>query len=81
MYTEYTYVPPPVRHETKWHFGWNSCLLFITSLVLLALYTVVPAVSLRLVLASITVIARGPVGAEQLTTYKYVVHGNGQVRP
>jgi glutamate-5-semialdehyde dehydrogenase len=25
--------------------------------------------------------ARGPVGAEQLTTYKYVVHGNGQVRP
>jgi glutamate-5-semialdehyde dehydrogenase len=25
--------------------------------------------------------ARGPVGAEQLTTYKYVIHGNGQVRP
>jgi glutamate-5-semialdehyde dehydrogenase len=25
--------------------------------------------------------ARGPVGAEQLTTYKYVVHGSGQVRP
>lgn len=25
--------------------------------------------------------ARGPVGAEQLTTYKYVVHGTGQVRP
>jgi glutamate-5-semialdehyde dehydrogenase len=24
---------------------------------------------------------RGPVGAEQLTTYKYLVHGNGQVRP
>lgn len=24
--------------------------------------------------------ARGPVGAEQLTSYKYVVHGNGQVR-
>lgn len=24
--------------------------------------------------------ARGPVGAEQLTTYKYVVHGEGQVR-
>lgn len=24
--------------------------------------------------------ARGPVGAQQLTTYKYVVHGNGQVR-
>jgi glutamate-5-semialdehyde dehydrogenase len=24
--------------------------------------------------------ARGPVGAEQLTTYKYVVHGDGQVR-
>ncbi len=24
--------------------------------------------------------ARGPVGAEQLTTYKYVIHGNGQVR-
>jgi len=24
--------------------------------------------------------ARGPVGAEQLTTYKYVVHGTGQVR-
>ncbi len=24
--------------------------------------------------------ARGPVGAEQLTTYKYVVHGQGQVR-
>ena len=25
--------------------------------------------------------ARGPVGAEQLTSYKYVVRGKGQVRP
>lgn len=25
--------------------------------------------------------ARGPVGAEQLTSYKYIVHGNGQIRP
>lgn len=25
--------------------------------------------------------ARGPVGAQQLTTYKYVVRGNGQTRP
>ena len=25
--------------------------------------------------------ARGPVGAEQLTSYKYVVRGQGQVRP
>lgn len=25
--------------------------------------------------------ARGPVGAEQLTTYKYVIHGEGQTRP
>lgn len=24
--------------------------------------------------------ARGPVGAEQLTTYKYIVHGTGQIR-
>ena len=25
--------------------------------------------------------ARGPVGAEQLTSYKYVVRGTGQIRP
>ena len=25
--------------------------------------------------------ARGPVGAMQLTSYKYIVHGNGQIRP
>jgi glutamate-5-semialdehyde dehydrogenase len=25
--------------------------------------------------------ARGPVGAEQLTSYKYLVQGSGQVRP
>ena len=25
--------------------------------------------------------ARGPVGVEQLTSYKYVIHGDGQVRP
>jgi glutamate-5-semialdehyde dehydrogenase len=24
---------------------------------------------------------RGPVGAAQLTTYKYVVRGSGQIRP
>ena len=25
--------------------------------------------------------ARGPVGAQQLTTFKYIVRGNGQIRP
>jgi glutamate-5-semialdehyde dehydrogenase len=25
--------------------------------------------------------ARGPIGLEQLTTFKYIVHGNGQIRP
>jgi glutamate-5-semialdehyde dehydrogenase len=25
--------------------------------------------------------ARGPVGAEQLTTFKYRIHGTGQTRP
>ena len=25
--------------------------------------------------------ARGPVGLEQLTSFKYLVHGNGQTRP
>jgi glutamate-5-semialdehyde dehydrogenase len=25
--------------------------------------------------------ARGPVGAEQLTTFRYIVRGNGQIRP
>jgi glutamate-5-semialdehyde dehydrogenase len=25
--------------------------------------------------------ARGPIGPEQLTTFRYVVRGNGQVRP
>ena len=24
---------------------------------------------------------RGPVGAEHLTSFKYIIHGNGQVRP
>ena len=24
---------------------------------------------------------RGPVGAKHLTTFKYIVHGNGQARP
>jgi glutamate-5-semialdehyde dehydrogenase len=25
--------------------------------------------------------ARGPVGVEQLTSFKYLVHGQGQIRP
>ena len=24
--------------------------------------------------------ARGPLGIEELTTYKYIIHGNGQIR-
>ncbi|MCI6936803.1 MAG: glutamate-5-semialdehyde dehydrogenase, partial [Clostridiales bacterium] len=24
--------------------------------------------------------ARGPMGLRELTTYKYIIHGNGQVR-
>lgn len=25
--------------------------------------------------------ARGPMGLEELTTYKYIINGNGQIRP
>lgn len=58
MYTHYSYVPdPPVRRESKWHFGWNSCLLFIANVMLLSLYAIAPGVSLQFILAIATFIA------------------------
>jgi hypothetical protein len=57
MYTYYRYAPTPVRHETKWHFGWTSCLLFLANLFLLAVYSIVPEIPVRLALASITIVS------------------------
>lgn len=58
MYSKhYIYSPQPPRFEEHRDFGWNSCMLFITALVLLTLYTLLPAVSLVLALTVITGVA------------------------
>jgi hypothetical protein len=60
MYNRYPYPSPsarPARYESKWHLGWNACLLFLANLMFLALYAIEPGVSLRVLLTVITVVA------------------------
>jgi len=64
MYAQYHYAAP-LQPKIQWHFGWNSCLLFIANLMILTLYVLIPGISLRVILAGSTLI--GTLGAASAT--------------